>query len=240
MTDDTPTIVLLHGAFAESASWNGVIPQLKKRSLDVLVAANPLRSLADDATYLRDVITAVGKPVILAGHCYAGMVMTEAASDNNAVVGLVYVSAFAPDHGESALDLTSSAPGSTLGSALRFRALSTGGYEFVIGIDVYQHQCAADVADDVAALMAATQRPVTEDALSAGLPTKTPAWKTIPSWFVFGDNDLSIPVAVHRRGAQRALSRGTREVAGASHSISVSRPDAVVATILDAVAELTA
>lgn len=244
MTDQKPTIVLVHGAFAESASWNGVIARLLEHDLRVIAAANPLRSLAGDAAYVRDVIASVDGPVVLVGHSYGGMVITEAAAENSAVVGLVYAAAFVPETGQSAFELSTSEPGSTLGDALAAYPVASGGNEFAIRPDVFHHQFAADVTDAEAALMAATQRPVTEAALSEGLPTARPAWQDIPAWFVFGDQDLNIPVAVHRAGAARAASRGTREIAGASHAISVSQPDAVVATIVDAaksyVASLTA
>ena len=234
MHDQNPTIVLVHGAFAESASWNGVIARLQKHDMHVVAAANPLRSLASDAAYVRDVIASVGGPVVLVGHSYGGMVITAAAAENPAVVGLVYAAGFVPETGQSAFDLSTSAPGSTLGDALAAYPVASGGNEFAIRQDVFHHQFAADVPEAEAELMAATQRPVTQAALSEALATERPAWKDIPSWFVFGDEDLNIPVAVHRAGAERARSRGTREVAGASHAISVSQPDAVSASILDA------
>jgi pimeloyl-ACP methyl ester carboxylesterase len=234
MSEQNPTVVLVHGAFAESASWNGVVEQLQARSIEVVAAANPLRSLAGDAEYVRDVIASVGGPVVLVGHSYGGMVITEAAAGNQSVTGLVYVCAFAPDNGESALQLSGKFPGSTLGEALAAYPVSSGGNEFAIRPDAFHHQFAADVPADQAAVMAATQRPVTEAALAEGLPTATPAWTTLPSWFVFSDQDLNIPVTLHRFMANRADAKGTREVAGASHALSVSNPDVVTASILDA------
>jgi pimeloyl-ACP methyl ester carboxylesterase len=231
MTDQKPTIVLVHGAFAESASWNGVIARLQSHGVTAVAVANPLRSLSGDAAYVRDVIASIGGPVILVGHSYGGLVITEAAADNEAVVGLVFASAFVPETGQSAFELSTSEPGSTLGEALAAYPVATGGNEFAIRQDVFHHQFAADVAEDVAALMAATQRPVTEAALSEGLATTRPAWKSIPSWHVFGDQDLNIPVAVLRAGAERAGSQGTREIAGASHASPVSNPDAVAEVI---------
>jgi pimeloyl-ACP methyl ester carboxylesterase len=235
MSEQKPTVVLVHGAFAESASWNPVIERLQALGLDVVAVANPLRSVAGDAAYVRDVIAAVGGHVILVGHSYGGTVITEAAAGNESVVGLVYVAAFAPDHGESALQLSSQFPGSSLGDALVTYPVSTGGNEFAIKQELFPHQFAADVPVAQAALMGATQRPVTAIALTDGLPTDVPAWKRIPSWFVFGDQDVNIPPALHRFLADRAGSRGTREVAGASHGLSVSSPDAVAETIVAAV-----
>jgi pimeloyl-ACP methyl ester carboxylesterase len=235
MSEQKFTVVLVHGAFAESASWNPVIERLHARGLGVVAVANPLRSVAGDAAYVRDVIAAVGRHVILVGHSYGGTVITEAAAGNESVVGLVYVAAFAPDHGESALQLSTQFPGSSLGDALVAYPVSTGGNEFAIKAEIFHHQFAADLRVAQAALLGATQRPVTEAALTDGLPTDVPAWKRIPSWFVFGDQDLNIPPALHRFLAERAGSLGTREVAGASHALSVSCPDAVAETILAAV-----
>ena len=236
MSDSTPTIVLVHGAFAESASWNPVVEQLQAQNLDVVAAANPLRSVDGDAAYVSDVIAAIGGPVVLVGHSYGGIVITEAAARNDAVTALVYVAAFAPEAGESAFELSTRFPGSTLGDALIAYPVATGGNELAIRPDLFHHQFAADVPAGQAAVMASTQRPVTERALSQGLPTDAPAWKDRPSWFVFGDKDLNIPVALQRSMAERAGTKATREMAGASHVLSVSEPDAVIATILDAVA----
>jgi pimeloyl-ACP methyl ester carboxylesterase len=231
----TPTVVLVHGAFAESASWNAVVEQLKARRLEVVAAANPLRSVAGDAAYVRDVIAAVDRPVVLVGHSYGGMVITEAGAGNDAVVGLVYVAGFAPDHGESAFQLSTMFPGSTLADALVGYPVATGGNELAIRQDAFHHQFAADVPAAQAAVMAVTQRPVTEAALTEGLPTASPAWARVPSWFVFGDQDLNIPVALHRFLADRAGAKSTREMAGTSHALTVSDPEAVTATILEAV-----
>jgi pimeloyl-ACP methyl ester carboxylesterase len=236
MSTPGPTVVLVHGAFAESASWNGVIEDLHANGVAAIAVANPLRSVTGDAAYVRDVIAGLGGPVLLVGHSYGGLVITEAGSENPAVVGLVYASAFAPDQGESALQLSTAFPGSTLGEALTAYPVSTGGNEFTIRLDAFHDQFAADVPLPVAGKMSRTQRPVTEYALSEGLPTSTPAWKTLPSWFVFGDQDRNIPVAALRAEADRAGARGVREVPGASHAISVSHPDAVAATILEALA----
>jgi pimeloyl-ACP methyl ester carboxylesterase len=232
MSGDKPAIVLVHGAFAGSASWNSVVERLQARSLDVTAAANPLRGVAGDAGYVRDLIAGIDGPVVLVGHSYGGFVITEAAAGNDAVVGLTYVGAFAPEHGESANDLAGKFPSSTLASALVARPLSTGGNDLTIAKESFHHQFAADVPASTAAVMAATQRPVTEAALTTGLPTGAPAWKTIPSWFVFGGDDRNIPAELSRFMAERAGSRGTHEIAGASHALSVSCPDEVTAAIL--------
>lgn len=235
---EQPTVVLVHGAFADSTSWKGVIEKLTAQSVDVVAAANPLRSLSTDAQYVRDVVAGLGGPVLLAGHSYGGSVITQAAADNPAVVGLVYVCAFAPDHDENAFDLSGKFPGSTLGGALDAYPVATGGNELAIRREVFRAQFAADVPGPLAEVMATVQRPVTEAALLEGLPARRPAWRDLPSWFVFSDLDLNIPVELHRFMAERAGSRGTTEVPGASHALTVSAPEAVADTILAAVTAL--
>ena len=247
MSTQKPTILFVHGAFAESASWNPVIERLyhhdpvlvaahNRPFRDVVAIANPLRSVSGDASYLRDVLRSIDGPIVLVGHSYAGMVMTEAAAGNDAVVALVYVNAFAPDHGESAFQLSIMFPGAAGADEFAAVPLSDGGVDLAVKRDVYHHRFCADVHEELAALMGATQRPATQAALAEPLPADVPAWKQIPSWFVLGDEDLIIPAALHRFMAERAGARGIREIAGASHAISVSDPAAVVATILDAVA----
>ncbi|WP_328471341.1 alpha/beta hydrolase [Actinoplanes sp. NBC_00393] len=240
MTQQKPTVVLVHGAFAESASWTAVTEMLQANHVPVIAAGNPLRSLSGDAAYVRDVLATIDGPVVLVGHSYGGMVITEAAAGSEQVAGLVYVCAFAPDQGESAFQLSTKFPGSTLGEALEAYPLSSGGNEFVIRRDAFHHQFAADLPAHQAAVMSVTQRPVTEAALTEGLPTATPAWRSIPSWFVLGDRDKNIPVALQRFLADRAGAKGVREVSGASHAISVSHPESVTASILDAVSAVSA
>lgn len=235
--DEQPVIVLVHGAFAESASWNRVIRGLHGRGLEAVAVANPLRDVAGDAAYLRDVVGGIGRPVVLVGHSYGGMVITQAAAGVPAVRSLVYVAAFAPETGESALQLSGKFEGSTLGGALAAYPVASGGNEFRIEDGKYHAQFCADLEPGEAALMAATQRPVTEKALTDGLEVGEAAWRTKPSWFVFGDRDLNIPAELLRFMAERASARGTREIAGASHAIAASRPDAVVDSILDAVGD---
>jgi pimeloyl-ACP methyl ester carboxylesterase len=162
-------------------------------------------------------------------------VITEAAARHAAVTGLVYVCGFAPDTGESALELSTRFPGSTLGDAIAGYPVATGGVEFAIRKDTFHQQFAADLPAHQAAVMAVTQRPVTQAALATGLAAGEPAWRTIPSWFVFSDQDRCIPVALHRFMAERAGARDVREIAGASHALAVSQPAAVADSILQAV-----
>ncbi|MEU6025183.1 alpha/beta hydrolase [Micromonospora sp. NPDC047134] len=233
MSDQQPTIIFVHGAFAESASWNGVIERLGA-GYNTVALANPLRSLAGDAAYLGDVMRWVGGPVVLVGHSYGGMVITQAAADNPTVRALVYVNALAPDTGESALSLSGQFPGSTLPGNLVQYPVSSGGNEVAIAQNAYHGQFAADVSADQASLMARTQRPVTEQALNDGL-VGDPAWRSLPNWFVFSDADMNIPVAAHRFMAERANPRGQREVAGGSHALSVSQPGEVAESVIEAV-----
>lgn len=228
---EQPVIVLVHGAFAESASWNRVIQRLHSHDLTAVAVANPLRSVEGDAAYVRDVVAAIGRPVVLVGHSYAGMVITQAAAGNPAVRALVYVAAFAPEPGENAFLLSGKFEGSTLGAALTAYPLADGGNEFRITPDKFHHQFCADLDAGEAALMAATQRPATERALTDAVTAAEPAWRTIPSWFVYGERDLNIPAEAVRFMAERAGSRGTHEIPGASHAVAASQPDAVTAVI---------
>jgi len=233
MTDTTtPTIVLVHGAFADSSSWNGVIPGLQAQGYRVIAAANPLRSVTVDADYVADVLAGITGPIVLVGHSYGGIVITNAATGNDNVKALVYVAAFAPDLGENALTLSGQFPGSTLGDALAPSPLSDGGTDLSIRSDAFWNQFAADVPEDQATLMAATQRPVTEAALSEG--SGDPAWKTIPSWFVWGSLDKNIPAALQPFMAERAGAEDAVEIDSASHVVMISQPQAVTDVILAA------
>lgn len=167
-----PTLVLVHGAFADSTSWHGVVRKLQREGYPVVAAANPLRGLGSDAAYLKHLLASIDGPVVLAGHSYGGSVITDAAHGVGNVKALVYVAAFIPDQGESALSLSERFPGSTLGSALRPVPipLPDGSEEsdYYIGQTRFHHQFAADVPKNTADLMAVTQRPVTASALGEG------------------------------------------------------------------------
>ena len=145
-----------------------------------MAVANPLRSLAGDAAYVRDVIASIDGPVVLVGHSYGGLVISEASAGNDQVVGLVYASAFVPEPGDSAFSLSASEPGSTLGDALDAHPISTGGVELVIRRPLFRDQFAADVPVQVAGLMGATQRPVTEAALKDAVQATTPGLEGPP------------------------------------------------------------
>ncbi|MDR7383275.1 alpha/beta fold hydrolase [Promicromonospora iranensis] len=233
------TVVLVHGAFAESASWSGVIPRLTEAGVAAVATPNPLRSVTTDAENVRRAVEGIGGPVLLVGHSYGGAVITEAAVDNAAVVGLVYVAAFAPDHGENALELTGKFPGSTLGETVRSYPLGDGTNDLVVDRDLFPGQFAADVPAAEAATQARTQRPIRDFALGEAQPAQTPAWKSLPSWFVFGDADKNIPVEGLRFMAERAGAVSIKEIPGASHSVMVSQPQAVVDLITEAITHLS-
>jgi pimeloyl-ACP methyl ester carboxylesterase len=238
MEAGTPTIVLVHGAFAESASWNGVIADLQRRGYTTIAVANPLRGLQEDAAYLRSVLDGVSGPVVLAGHSYGGSVMTEAADGAPGVTALVYVASFNLDAGESTAELAAKFPGAQLGPALHSVPFPRGGET---GVDLYIQQdrfrevFAADVDPETAELMAATQRPIAASALE-DRATKA-AWRTIPSWTLVTTQDLAIPADSMRFMAARAGST-TVEI-DASHAVAVSQPGAV-ADLIDAAARATA
>lgn len=225
-----PTVVLVHGAFADASSWNGVIQRLEKDGYPVVAAANPLRSVRGDADSVASVIDSIKTPVVLVGHSYGGSVISEAAAGKANVQALVYVAAFAPDTGETAIGLTGKFPGSTLGPTLAPPVpIPGGGKDLYIQQAKFPDQFAADVPKGEAKLMAATQRPIAEAAL--GEASTEPAWKTIPSWFVYGDKDRNIPPQALAFMAERAHSKQTVVVKGASHVVMVSNPAAVAKLI---------
>jgi pimeloyl-ACP methyl ester carboxylesterase len=225
-----PTVVLVHGAFADGASWNGVMTQLEKDGYPVVAVANPLRSVKGDARYVADIVASIKSPVVLVGHSYGGAVITEAASGQANVKALVYVAAFAPDNGETAAGLSGKFPGSTLGPTLAPPvALSGGGKDLYISQDKFHAQFAADVSQADAKLMAAAQRPITEAALNEGATNAT--WKQLPSWFIYGEKDKNIPAQALAFMAERAHSKQTVVIKGASHVVMVSHPEPVAKLI---------
>jgi len=225
-----PTLVLVHGAFADSSSWDGVTRILQKDGYKVIAAANPLRGVKSDATMVSDLLSTLPSPVVLVGHSYGGSVITEAANGHENVKALVYVAAFAPETGETAAGLSGKFPGSTLGPALAAPVPTTGGgKDLYIELSKFHAQFAADVPALAASTMGVGQRPIAEAALNE--PSGKPAWKDIPSWFVYGDLDKNIPAQALGFMAERAKSRQTVVVKGASHVVMVSNPAKVAAVI---------
>ncbi|MEU0212945.1 alpha/beta hydrolase [Streptomyces canus] len=226
-----PTVVLVHGAFADASGFNATIALLHKSGFPVIAPANPLRDTAGDAAYISSVLDTITGPVILAAHSYGGIVITNAARGHAGVKALVYLGAFAPDEGESALQLAQQFPGSELGTALIPRPYplpgSTPGTDGYIAPDKFRAVFAADLPAAETRLMAATQRPGSVEGL--GGPSGAPAWKTIPSWYLIPTEDKVIPPAAQRFMAKRAGSKVTE--IRSSHVVMISHPKAAAGVI---------
>ena len=234
-TQGRPTIVLVHGAFAESSSWNQVIAELDAKRYTTIAVANPLRGVKSDADYVARVVRSIEGAVVLVGHSYGGFIISTAAKESPNVKALVYVAAFAPENGETAAQLSRQFAGSTLGAALAAPvALADGGKDLYIRQDKLPAQFAADIPLQDAKLLAATQRPITEAALNGG--AGPPAWKATPSWFIYGDQDRNIPAAAMEFMAKRAQARSSVVIHGASHVVMVSHPREV-ADLIEAAAQ---
>jgi pimeloyl-ACP methyl ester carboxylesterase len=233
---NAPTVVLVHGAFADASSWNGVIERLQAKGVKVTAPANPLRGISIDSAYITGVLDETPGPVLAVGHSYGGAIITNAAAKAKNVVGLVFVAAFAPDEGEALGDVEAGSKDSVLNSALvplhYPKNGGEAGVEFAIDAEKFQAAFAADLSADEAALMAATQRPVADLAFSE--KNGPPAWKNLPSWSVVATGDKAAGADVVRSMAERAGATIT-EIEG-SHVIMVSQPEAVTNVILDAVA----
>jgi pimeloyl-ACP methyl ester carboxylesterase len=233
---DTATVVLVHGAFADASSWNGVIARLQAKGVPVTAPPNPLRGIAADSAYIAAVLKQIEGPVVAVGHSYGGAVITNAATDAKNVVGLVYVAAFAPEEDEILGAAEAGSKDSVLNSVLVPRRYPTadGGSatEFYIDPAKVRDAFAGDLSDEQVALIGATQRPASELAFSE--PSGPPAWKNRPSWAVVATGDKAAGTDVVRSMAERAGAAIT-EVEG-SHVIMISQPEAVADVILDAVA----
>ncbi|WP_250032364.1 alpha/beta fold hydrolase [Paractinoplanes maris] len=234
-----PTIVLVHGAWADGSSWSGEISRLQRRGYTVDVAPQPGRGPAEDSAYLRDYLAAVTGPIVLVGHSYGGFVITGVATGNPNVKALVYVDAFAPDQGESIGSLTGGS-GSVLEPALTdparvFRltgypgAPAGAGDSYVLPA-IFASEFAGDLPRDQAAVLAATQTPFATTAFAE--PSSAPAWKTVPSWAVISRQDKVIPPAAQTLMAARAHARVTR--INGSHLSLISHPAEVTDVILTA------
>jgi pimeloyl-ACP methyl ester carboxylesterase len=234
-TDAKPTIVLVHGAFADGSSWNRVIERLQHQGYSVIAPAVPLRGLAADSAYLASVVNQLDGPVLLVGHSYAGALITNAATDAANVVGLVFVAAFAPDTDERLGDVAATSKDSLLGTAQVQREYPTGpggetAPEFLVDPARFREVFAADLPPEQAAVLAATQRPVAAAAFSD--VSGPPAWKSLPSWAVVATGDKAAGSDVVRSMAQRAGAEIVE--VDASHVVMVSQPQAVTELILKA------
>jgi len=230
-----PTVALVHGAFADASSWDGVIELLQAGGVPVTALANPLRGISIDAAYIASLLRQIPGPVLAIGHSYGCAVLTNAAAKAPNVVGLVYVAGFAPDEGEALQDVEKGSRDSVLSTVLLSRTYPTGrgaetAVEFAIDPARFHESFAADLPVAQAAVLAAGQRPVAELAFSE--PTTAAAWKTLPSWAVVATGDKAAGADVVRAMAARAGATIT-ELEG-SHVIMISQPQAVTDVILTA------
>ena len=237
MSETQPTIVLVHGAFADASSWNGVIERLQAKGLTVTAPPNPLRGIAIDSAYIASVLEQIPGPVLLVGHSYGGAVITNAATNAANVIGLVYVAAFAPDEGEALGAVTPTSKDSVLNTALvpmQYPANGGTATEFSIAPAKVREAFAGDLSDKDIALIGVTQRPISERAFSD--VNGAPAWKRLPSWAVVATGDHAVGTDIARSMAERAGAT-ISEVEG-SHVIMVSKPQAVTDVIMEALAKV--
>ena len=228
-----PTVVLVHGAFADASGWGPVIERLRQDGYPVIAPANPLRSLSGDAEYVASVLKTIPGPVVLVGHSYGGAVITNAATNADNVKALVYIAAFAPDKGDTVFGIIGQFPGSGLPLALAprpYHAPGDSGLDGYINLDQFHDVFCADLPATTAAVMAASQRPAT---VASGLDRSgEPAWKTIPSWYMVARQDKTIPPDAERFMAKRA-GANTVEI-DSSHVAMISNPDPVTNLIRSA------
>ncbi|MEU0821678.1 alpha/beta fold hydrolase [Streptomyces mirabilis] len=231
-----PTIVLVHGGFADASCWNGVIERLQHAGYPTLAPANPLRSLPTDAAYLASVLASISGPIVLVGHSYGGAVITNAAAGIPNVKALVYIAAFVPDKGEQLGVLINKYPGSIIQPATR--PVPYPGPDGTTGTDLYLEAgsfravFAADLPAATTRLMHATQRPFSAACFTD--VTTSAAWHTIPSWALMSEADKAIPPALQRFFYQRAGARKVADVPGASHVAMMSHPGITARLIEDA------
>jgi pimeloyl-ACP methyl ester carboxylesterase len=236
-----PTIVLVHGDWADASSWNAVIQRLQDRGFTVVAPPNTLRGPSQDAPYLASYLKTIPGPIVLVAHSYGGFVVTNAATGNPHVKALVYIDAFAPDENETALDLLGGTSSCVTDDGA-FNAVPIDG-----GVDLYLRweatssypgymACFANgVDEDTARVLAATQRPASAAQFTD--PSGAPAWQTIPSWALLGTQDHVIPPDVQEQMYERAGAHISKVKTG--HLSLITRPDAVVRVILSAVGATT-
>jgi pimeloyl-ACP methyl ester carboxylesterase len=229
-TGPKPTVVLIHGAFADASGWNDVSDRLQDRGYPVIAPANPLRGLAFDSAYVRSVLDTIEGPIVLVGHSYGGAVITNAATGHTGVKALVYIAAFAPDAGDTVGGLSILNPGTGLTQENLVVRPYPGGFDGYIKPAVFGRVFAGDLSRETAELMGASQRP--SDLAILQEPSGEPAWKTIRSWYMVAAQDRTIPPATERFMAQRAGAT-TVEI-DSSHVAMISHPREVTNLILDA------
>ena len=231
-----PTVVLIHGAFADASGWAGVAAELSGDDVDVIAPPNHLRGVSADAAYVSSVLDQIEGPVVLVGHSYGGAVIT-AAGNHEKVAALVYVAGYALDEGESLGELQGRFPDSALAANLRYTPFPVAGGEPGTDVSVdpeaFPHIFAADVPIETTRFMALSQRPLSAAAFTE--PAGPPAWRSKPTWGIVSGSDTTINPDVERFGYERAGMTVT-EVEGASHAVFLSQPGAVAAVIREAVA----
>jgi len=236
MAAETPTIVLVHGAWADATGFDAEIRALRDRGFTAIGFANPLRDLAGDATYLAEFLRTLTGPIVLVGHSYGGNVISMAAAGNDQVKALVYLNGWMCDEGESQQQLLERFEGSLVGPSIRPVPYTgpdgTEGADLYLDPAAFRETFAADVDPQTAAVMAAAQRPYAAAAF-AGTPSGPPAWKTLPCWYLLGTQDKAIPPALQHFMAERA--NATIVEVPASHVSFVSQPEAATQLILRAV-----
>lgn len=226
-----PTVVLVHGAFADSSSWTKVAATLTAQGYTVTAVANPLRGLETDAAYVGSVLATIEGPIVLVGHSYAGSVITQVAADSEAVTALVYVAAFIPQVGESSGGLNGLYPGSLLiPDNLVVRPTADGLTDLYIRAEKFGEVYAGGLSLAEIAAGAITQRPITGEALGGEL-TKAPT-RVIPSWQVVATEDNAVPTELQRFVAKRAGATVLETASG--HNVPAARPEVVVEAILAA------
>jgi pimeloyl-ACP methyl ester carboxylesterase len=227
-----PTIVLVHGAWADGSSWDGEIKRLQRAGYTVLAPPNPLRGVSADASYLAGFLKTINGPIVLVGHSYGGIVTSIAAAGNSQVKALVYIDAYVPDAGESVLSLTSERPGSRLSPdafvPVPFKTSAGGDADLYIKPAAFAAVFASDLPSAKAGAMFATQRPFANSALTEKAPS-VEAWKSVRSWYLIGDLDRVIPPATQLAMAQRAKANVSHVNGG--HTSLVSHPDQAAAII---------
>lgn len=236
----SPTVILVHGAFADASSWARVLGRLRDAGIEAEAIPNPLRGLTFDGEYVASVLGQLVGPVVLVGHSYGGAVMTYASSKASNVRALVYVASFGLDEGVSANESVADFAPPELASSVEVRSFPNGdepGLEALIQRDKFHSAFCADVPVEEAAVYGASQRPVAVNALDEPLAVE-PGWRTIPSWFVIAGSDHSIDPDSQRAAASR-MGATTVEIDGGSHSIALSQSARVAAVVIDAAAAVT-
>jgi pimeloyl-ACP methyl ester carboxylesterase len=233
----TPTVLLVHGAFADGSSWSKVVAHLQAAGITARTVANPLRGLSADGEYVASVVAQTPGDVLLVGHSYGGPVITYAGSSAENVKGLVFVASFGLDKGVGVLESVAGFPDSELGGALQpWTYPGSDQPEFTIQQDKYREVFAADVTDEEAAFGAVSQRPASGIGFGEPLAVE-PAWKRVPSWWVLSGADNAINPEAQRAAAER-VGAAVTEIPGGSHSIAVSHSREVAEVIIAAAQSL--